>query len=62
MAGSQSEFTAGELLGMIIEANHIASDDVASALFLTTPDLNADFDGRSLADALEFFAPQEPTP
>lgn len=33
----------GELLRLIIEANDIVSDDVASALFLTTPDLNAEF-------------------
>lgn len=33
----------GELLLLIIEANNIESDDVASALFFTTPDLNAEF-------------------
>lgn len=32
-----------ELLGEIIEANDIDTDDVASALFLTTVDLNAEF-------------------
>lgn len=32
-----------ELLGQIIEANDIDADDVASALFITTPDLNAEF-------------------
>ncbi len=32
-----------ELLGMMIEANGIQADDVASALFTTTVDLNADY-------------------
>jgi chorismate mutase len=34
---------AGELLGEIIRANGIDSDDVASAYFSTTTDLNAEF-------------------
>jgi chorismate mutase len=32
-----------ELLQLIIEANDIQADDVASAIFTTTPDLNAEF-------------------
>ena len=32
-----------ELLCLMIEANHIAPDDVASAIFTTTIDLNADY-------------------
>lgn len=32
-----------ELLRQIIEANGIDKDDVASAIFTTTPDLNAEF-------------------
>lgn len=32
-----------ELLQAIIDANAIHADDVASALFITTPDLNAEF-------------------
>ena len=32
-----------ELLLQIIEANDLQADDVASALFTTTPDLNAEF-------------------
>ena len=32
-----------ELLRLLIEANAIEADDVASALFFTTPDLNAEF-------------------
>lgn len=32
-----------ELLTAIIEANNVRSDDVASAFFTTTPDLNAEF-------------------
>jgi chorismate mutase len=34
---------AGELLGEIIRANAIDPDDVASAYFTTTTDLNAEF-------------------
>lgn len=34
---------AGELLGEIIRANNIQTDDVASAYFSTTTDLNAEF-------------------
>ena len=34
---------ATELLSAIIEANQIQRDDVASAFFSTTPDLNAEF-------------------
>ena len=34
---------AGELLGEIIRANNIDKDDVASAYFSTTMDLNAEF-------------------
>jgi chorismate mutase len=34
---------AGELLGEIIRANDIRADDVASAYFTTTTDLNAEF-------------------
>jgi chorismate mutase len=34
---------AGELLGEIIRANAIEPDDVASAYFTTTTDLNAEF-------------------
>jgi chorismate mutase len=34
---------AGELLGEIIRANNIDKDDVASAYFSTTTDLNAEF-------------------
>jgi chorismate mutase len=34
---------AGELLGEIIRANDIQTDDVASAYFSTTTDLNAEF-------------------
>ena len=34
---------ATELLSAIIEANDIHRDDVASAFFSTTPDLNAEF-------------------
>jgi chorismate mutase len=34
---------AGELLGEIIRANDIHSEDVASAYFTTTTDLNAEF-------------------
>ena len=33
----------GELLGRLIEANGIHPDDVASAIFTTTPDLNAEY-------------------
>ena len=33
----------GELLGRIIEANAIHPDDVASAIFTTTPDLDAEY-------------------
>ena len=32
-----------ELLRLLIEANDIQQDDVASAIFTTTPDLNAEF-------------------
>lgn len=32
-----------ELLEELIEANDIETDDVASAIFSTTPDLNAEF-------------------
>lgn len=32
-----------ELLLLMIEANDLESEDVSSALFTTTPDLNADF-------------------
>ncbi len=32
-----------ELLGLMIEANNIQPDDVASAIFTTTIDLNADY-------------------
>jgi chorismate mutase len=32
-----------ELLGLMIEANHIEPGDVASAIFTTTIDLNADY-------------------
>jgi chorismate mutase len=32
-----------ELLGLLIEANDIQADDVASAIFSTTPDLDAEF-------------------
>ncbi len=32
-----------ELLSALIEANDIQADDVASAFFTTTPDLNAEF-------------------
>ena len=32
-----------ELLQMLIETNDIQTDDVASAVFTTTPDLNAEF-------------------
>lgn len=32
-----------ELLQQMISANHIDADDVASAIFTTTPDLNAEF-------------------
>jgi chorismate mutase len=32
-----------ELLQRLIEANGIVADDVASAIFTTTPDLNAEF-------------------
>jgi chorismate mutase len=32
-----------ELLSLMIEANHIEPDDVASAIFTTTIDLNADY-------------------
>lgn len=32
-----------ELLCMMIEANHLQPDDVASAIFTTTIDLNADY-------------------
>ena len=32
-----------ELLEELIEANDIEADDVASAIFSTTPDLNAEF-------------------
>ncbi len=32
-----------ELLGLMIDANNIQPDDVASALFTTTIDLNADY-------------------
>lgn len=32
-----------ELLSRLIEANRIHPDDVASAIFTTTPDLNAEF-------------------
>jgi chorismate mutase len=32
-----------ELLGLMIEANQIEPDDVASAIFTTTIDLNADY-------------------
>ena len=34
---------AGELLGEIIRVNNINKDDVASAYFSTTTDLNAEF-------------------
>jgi chorismate mutase len=34
---------AGELLGEIIRANNIQTEDVASAYFTTTTDLNAEF-------------------
>ena len=34
---------AGELLGEIIRVNNIQTDDVASAYFSTTTDLNAEF-------------------
>ena len=33
----------GELLSLMIEANKIEADDVASAIFTTTVDLNADY-------------------
>jgi chorismate mutase len=33
----------GELLRVLIERNAIRADDVASAIFTTTPDLDADF-------------------
>jgi chorismate mutase len=33
----------GELLSLMIEANQIEADDVASAIFTTTIDLNADY-------------------
>ena len=32
-----------ELLEVLIEANDIETDDIASAVFTTTPDLNAEF-------------------
>lgn len=32
-----------ELLGLVIEANAIRDEDIASAFFTTTPDLNAEF-------------------
>ena len=32
-----------ELLSALIEANNIRSDDVASVIFTTTPDVNAEF-------------------
>lgn len=32
-----------ELLLLIIEANSLSAEDVSSAIFTTTPDLNADF-------------------
>jgi chorismate mutase len=34
---------AGELLGEIIRLNGVSKEDVASAYFTTTPDLNAEF-------------------
>ena len=34
---------AKELLGEVVRANEVQKDDVASAYFTTTPDLNAEF-------------------
>jgi chorismate mutase len=34
---------ASELLSEIVRANDVAADDVASVIFTTTPDLNAEF-------------------
>ena len=37
----------GELLAAMVEANRIEPDDVASALFTTTPDLSGDYPARA---------------
>jgi chorismate mutase len=36
-----------ELLGLIVEANDLETEDVASAIFTTTPDLTAAFPARA---------------
>jgi chorismate mutase len=36
-------FAASELLGELLRANDVRKDDVASAYFTTTPDLDAEF-------------------
>ena len=37
----------GELLERMVEANRIASEDIASAIFTTTPDLDATFPAQA---------------
>ncbi|MEX0750663.1 MAG: chorismate mutase [Dehalococcoidia bacterium] len=41
---------SSELLSAIIQANEISVDDVASAWFTTTPDLNAEFPAVAARD------------
>ena len=36
-----------ELLAAMVQANQIAPDDIASALFTTTPDLSGDYPARA---------------
>ena len=36
-----------ELLNLMIEANHVRAEEVASALFTTTADLNADYPAQA---------------
>ena len=39
-----------ELLALIVEANDLKAEDVASAIFTTTPDLTAAFPARAARD------------
>lgn len=41
---------AGELLGEIVSANQVERDHVASVIFTTTPDLNAEFPAVAARD------------
>jgi len=51
-SNSVQEIHAGvkELLGAMLKANELESDDVISVIFTATPDLNADFPAAAARD------------